>query len=92
MNKKGLDAVVTTLIIILLVLVAVGIIWVVARNVVQQNLNPNQEEQNFCHSLNGYYREDGLSSYNHCFIKTGNNPYYEDFKIDKIDGNYILLK
>ena len=36
MNKKGLDAVVTTLIIILLVLVAIGIIWVVVRNVVQQ--------------------------------------------------------
>src|SRR3989338_395678 len=34
--KRGLDAVVTTLIIILLVLVAVGIIWVVVRNVVQQ--------------------------------------------------------
>ena len=36
MNKRGLDAVVTTLIIILLVLVAVGIIWVVVRNVIQQ--------------------------------------------------------
>jgi hypothetical protein len=36
MNRKGLDAVVTTLLIILLVLVAVGIIWVVVRNVVQQ--------------------------------------------------------
>ena len=36
MDKRGLDAVVTTLIIILLVLVAVGIIWVVVRNVVQQ--------------------------------------------------------
>jgi len=35
-SKRGLDAVVTTLIIILLVLVAVGIIWVVVRNVVQQ--------------------------------------------------------
>lgn len=33
-NKKGLSAVVTTLIIILLVLVAVGIVWVVVRNVV----------------------------------------------------------
>src|SRR3990167_792910 len=36
MDKRGLDAVVTTLLIILLVLVAVGIIWVVVRNVVQQ--------------------------------------------------------
>lgn len=36
MNKRGLDAVVTTLIMILLVLVAVGIIWIVVRNVVQQ--------------------------------------------------------
>ena len=35
MEKKGLSAVVTTLIIILLVLVAVGIIWVVVRNVVE---------------------------------------------------------
>ena len=34
-NKRGLSAVVATLIIILLVLVAVGIIWVVVRNVVQ---------------------------------------------------------
>jgi hypothetical protein len=36
MEKKGLSAVVTTLIIILLVLVAVGIIWVVVRNVVEE--------------------------------------------------------
>ena len=35
MKKKGLSAVVTTLIIILLVLVAVGIIWTVVRNVVE---------------------------------------------------------
>ena len=35
-NRKGLSAVITTLIIILLVLVAVGIIWVVVRNVVEQ--------------------------------------------------------
>jgi len=34
-NRKGLDAVVTTLIIILLVLVAIGIIWVVVRNVIE---------------------------------------------------------
>ena len=36
MNKRGLDAIVTTLIIILLAIVAIGIIWVVVRNVVQQ--------------------------------------------------------
>ena len=36
MDKRGLDAVVTTIIMILLVLVAIGIIWVVVRNVVQQ--------------------------------------------------------
>jgi len=35
MNKRGLSAVVTTLIIILLVLVAIGIIWVVVRNIIQ---------------------------------------------------------
>ena len=35
-NKRGLSAVVTTLIIILLVLVAVGIVWVVVRNVIEQ--------------------------------------------------------
>lgn len=34
-NKRGLSAVVTTLIIILLVLVAIGIIWVVIRNVIE---------------------------------------------------------
>lgn len=34
-NKKGLSTVVTTLIIILLVFIAVGIIWVVIRNVIQ---------------------------------------------------------
>jgi len=33
-NKKGLSTVVTTLIIILLVLVAIGIIWVVVRGVI----------------------------------------------------------
>lgn len=35
-NKKGLSTVVTTLIIILLVLVAIGIIWVVVRGVIDQ--------------------------------------------------------
>jgi hypothetical protein len=35
MDKRGLSAVVTTLIIILLVLVAVGIVWVVVRNVIE---------------------------------------------------------
>ena len=34
-NKKGLSAIVATLMIILLVLIAVGIIWVVVRNVVE---------------------------------------------------------
>lgn len=34
LNKRGLSAVVTTLIIILLVMVAIGIIWVVVRNFV----------------------------------------------------------
>ncbi len=34
-NKKGLSTIVATLIIILLVLVAVGIIWVVVRNVIE---------------------------------------------------------
>lgn len=36
MGKKGLSAVITTLIIILLVLVAVGIIWVVVRNLLEE--------------------------------------------------------
>jgi len=35
-DKKGLSTVVTTLIIILLVFVAIGIVWVVVRNVVEQ--------------------------------------------------------
>ena len=35
-NQKGLSAIVSTLIIILLVLVAVGIIWVVVRGIVQE--------------------------------------------------------
>jgi hypothetical protein len=34
-NKKGLSTVVTTLIIILLVLVAIGIVWVVIRGVIE---------------------------------------------------------
>src|SRR5512137_2593316 len=34
-NKKGLSTIVATLLIILLTLVAVGIIWIVVRNVVQ---------------------------------------------------------
>lgn len=34
-NRKGLSAIIATLLIILLTLVAVGIIWVVIRNVVQ---------------------------------------------------------
>ena len=39
-NKRGMSAVVTTLIIILLVIVALGIIWVVIRNV----LNAGKEQ------------------------------------------------
>lgn len=35
MKKRGMSAVITTLIIILLVIVALGIIWVVIRNVIQ---------------------------------------------------------
>jgi len=38
-NKKGLSTVVTTLIIILLVLVAIGIIWVVVRSVIDDSAN-----------------------------------------------------
>jgi len=34
-SKRGLSAIVATLLIILLTLIAVGIIWVVIRNVVQ---------------------------------------------------------
>jgi len=37
-NKRGLSAIVATLIIILLVLVAVGIIWVVVRNLIQEGV------------------------------------------------------
>ena len=35
-NKKGLSTIVTTLIIILLVLVAIGIVWVVVRGVIEE--------------------------------------------------------
>jgi len=35
MNKRGMSAVITTLIIILLMIVALGIVWVVVRNVLQ---------------------------------------------------------
>jgi len=38
MKKRGLSAVVTTLLIILLVFVAVGIVWVVVRNVIEGGL------------------------------------------------------
>ena len=38
MNKRGLSTVVTTLIIILLVFVAIGIVWVVVRNVISQGV------------------------------------------------------
>jgi hypothetical protein len=37
-NKKGMSAVVTTLIIILLVIVALGIIWVVVKNVIKSGV------------------------------------------------------
>ena len=35
-NKQGLSTVITTLIIILLVLIAIGIVWVVVRNLINQ--------------------------------------------------------
>jgi hypothetical protein len=37
MNKRGLAAIVTTLLVILLVLVAVGVVWGVVRNVIVEN-------------------------------------------------------
>ena len=40
-NKKGLSTIVATLLIILLTLVAVGIIWIVIRNVVQTGTDSN---------------------------------------------------
>ncbi len=36
MNKRGLSGVVTSLILILLVLVAVGIVWVVVKNIISE--------------------------------------------------------
>ena len=36
-NKKGLSTVVATLLVLLLTLVAVGVIWIVVKNVIQQN-------------------------------------------------------
>ena len=39
MKKRGMSAVITTLIIILLVIVALGIIWVVIRNVIQGSVS-----------------------------------------------------
>ncbi|MFH1889686.1 MAG: hypothetical protein ABIJ58_02305, partial [Nanoarchaeota archaeon] len=44
-NKSGLSAIVATLIIILLVLVAVGIIWVVIRNVLQSGAETIELDQ-----------------------------------------------
>lgn len=38
-HKKGLSTIVATLVIILLVLVAVGIVWVVVRNVIERGTN-----------------------------------------------------
>ena len=37
MQKRGLSTVITTLIMILLVLVAIGIIWVVVRGIIEKN-------------------------------------------------------
>ena len=36
MNKRGLSAIITTLLVVLLVLVAVGIVWGVVRNIIQE--------------------------------------------------------
>jgi len=38
-NKRGLSAVVTTLLIVLLVIVAIGIVWVVIKNVVDKGVD-----------------------------------------------------
>ena len=37
-NKKGLSAIITTLLVVMLVLVAVGIVWAVVRNVVTRGV------------------------------------------------------
>jgi len=49
-NKQGMSAVVTTLIIILLVIVALGIIWVVVKNVIESG-REQVEWANKCMSI-----------------------------------------
>jgi len=50
-KKRGMSAVITTLIIILLVIVALGIIWIVIRNVIQGSVEQVELAQK-CRTIN----------------------------------------
>ena len=87
-NKRGLSAIVATLLIILLTLVAVGIIWVVIRNVVQSGAN-QVEATAKCTSV------DISATAAACGSSTGNwtcnVTYYRAAGGDDIDGIKITL-
>lgn len=62
MNKKGLSTIVETLLIILLTLVAIGIIWIVVRNVVLGEMPQYKITKEVCHEeqepIGTYYLND----------------------------------
>jgi flagellin-like protein len=83
-NKKGLSEVVTTLIIILLVLVAIGIVWVVVNNVLQSG---SQQAEISAKCLEVSIQATAAS----CTGGTCNVTYKRSAGGDDIDGLKIIL-
>jgi len=76
-NKKGLSAIITTLLVVLLVLVAVGIVWAVVRNVISGGVE-DIELNNKC--LNVDMRATAV-------VCTGANPDVCDVTLERTGSN-----
>ena len=83
-NKKGLSEVVTTLIIILLVLVAIGIVWVVVNNVLQSG---TEQAELSAKCLNVDIKATAVS----CVAGTCSVTYKRNSGTDAVSGIIIVL-
>lgn len=95
MRKKGLSDIVTTLIIILLVLVAIGIVWVVMKNIVNKSQNyPNPETQmkELCNDYNMIYYEEihPWSETSYYCLDVTDKKVINEYQIIKVNEDYLL--
>lgn len=79
MNKRGLSAVIATLVIILLALVSTGIVWVVVKGIISGGAEGI--------SLGGFTKDLVIKS-----VQVGENNVSIDIKRDSTEGNLIRIK